>query len=169
VFRAESAALERVLCRILGSSPDVEDVLQSTLIAVIEAFPAFRGEASVRTWMTRIAVRSAIAHLERAGRRQRAPLTLLSSDPEEGGAIEERIAARERVRRLQHHLEKMAPKKRTAFALFVLDGRPIVEVAALMGATKAATKSRIFWARRDLMRAAERDPILRELLAEVAR
>jgi hypothetical protein len=36
-------------------------------------------------------------------------------------------------------------------------------VAALMGATRAATKSRVFWARRELLARVRRDGGLREL------
>ena len=167
VFRAESSAIERVLHRILGSTPDVEDVLQSTFIAVIKAFPSFRGEASVRTWMTRIAVRTAIGFLQDPERRRRRALELVPSEPEaESPTMEDRIADRQRTERFRHHLEKIAPKKRTAFALHVLEGLPMAEVAALMGATQAATKSRVWWARRELMRALKRDPVLRELEQE---
>jgi len=42
---------------------------------------------------------------------------------------------------------------------------PLEEVAALMGAGVAATKSRVFWARRELLGRAARDPRLRDLVA----
>jgi RNA polymerase sigma-70 factor, ECF subfamily len=169
VLESESRYLERVLFRILGDVPDVEDVLQTTFVAAIHGFPNYRGEASVRTWMTRIAVRTALAHLERPERTKRAPLVVMSSPTSSEGVseeLDERIDDRARIARLQHHLRNIGPKKRTAFLLHVCDGRSIAEIATLMGATKTATKSRIFWARRELMRAARRDPILRELLDE---
>jgi len=54
-------------------------------------------------------------------------------------------------------------KKRLAFVLYVFEGRPIDEVAALTGATRVATKSRVFWARRELLARVAADPVLREL------
>src|SRR5512143_4164770 len=60
---AESPAIERTLSRVVGSRADVEDLVQRTFVAAIVAFPRFRGEASVRTWLTSIAVRLAQAQL----------------------------------------------------------------------------------------------------------
>jgi DNA-directed RNA polymerase specialized sigma24 family protein len=68
-----------------------------------------------------------------------------------------------KIERLEQHLRALGPKKRIAFVLHVFEGMPLEEVAALMGAGLAATKSRVFWARRELMARAARDPLLREL------
>jgi DNA-directed RNA polymerase specialized sigma24 family protein len=58
----------------------------------------------------------------------------------------------------------IAPKKRIAFVLHVFEGRPIEEIATLTGASVTATKSRVFWARRELLKRAACDPMLRELV-----
>ena len=73
--------------------------------------------------------------------------------------VEERVLA-ERVHRA---LDWLSPKKRIAFLLFAVEGHSIPEVAALMGAGKAATKSRIWFARRELLALARKDPALREM------
>ena len=43
-----------------------------------------------------------------------------------------------------------------------------IKVAALTGASVTASKSRIFWARRELLSRASRDPLLRDLVLEAA-
>ncbi len=68
------------------------------------------------------------------------------------------------VERLYHHLEKMGPKKRVPFVLYFLEGRPIDEVAAIIGESPILTKGRIFLARRVLLAKAQKDPVLKELL-----
>jgi DNA-directed RNA polymerase specialized sigma24 family protein len=83
------------------------------------------------------------------------------TEPTEQAAPERRI-----LERIYHHLSALSPKNRIAFVLHVVDERPIAEVAALMGATQAATKSRVFLARRQLVRRAGRDPMLRDLAGE---
>ena len=45
VFLAHAPYLERLLGRVVGSAVEVEDLLQSTFLAAIHAFPRFRGEA----------------------------------------------------------------------------------------------------------------------------
>ncbi|RLB65891.1 MAG: hypothetical protein DRI90_00780 [Deltaproteobacteria bacterium] len=169
LFRAEAPALERVITRLLGPVPEVEDVLQSTLMAAIDAFPRYRGEASVRTWLTRIAVHMVYGHLRRPQRRLRPKLELVQAvqAQQPGPPGPERIAAsKQLVERLYGHLDAVGTKKRIAFILHVLEGRPIREVAALVGASETATKSRVFFARRALMGRVRRDPEMRELLAE---
>lgn len=167
VLRAHIPDIERLIIRLLGPSADIEDLLQNTLMAAVSSFPRFRGEASVRTWLSRIAVNVVREHLRRPQQR-RMFLQLVPADdarvaPAPGP---ERLAMqRECLDRLYHHLDRIGPKKRIALILHVFEGRPIDEVAALMGATPAATKSRVFWARRSLLHRASKDPALRELIA----
>jgi RNA polymerase sigma-70 factor (ECF subfamily) len=168
VFTAHSPYLERVLWRVAGRSLDVEDLLQSTLMAAIEAFPRFRGEAQVRTWLARIAVRTAHDRLRSAAHRLRTHVPDLEALADHAGrnaelTTERDLDARRKLERLEHHLSALGPKKRTAFVLHVFEGMPLEEVAALMGAGLAATKSRVFWARRELLKRASHDPWLREL------
>jgi len=168
VFVAHSPYIERLLGRIVGSRLEVEDLLQTTFMAAIAAFPRFRGEAQVRTWLARIAVRTAQERLRSAAVRRRGSLPDLEESPDPHPALDgdANLELQRRVRRLHEHLEAIAPKKRVAFVLHVFEGMPIDEVAALSGASVTATKSRVFWARRELLRRARRDPLLRELVAE---
>ena len=164
VFTTHAPYLERLLARMVGASLEVEDLLQSTFVAAIHAFPRFRGEAQVRTWLARIAIRTAQERLRRADHRRRGELPgLEESEDVRGrpGEIEHDLDARRRLNRLRMHLQAIGPKKRVAFMLHVFEGHPIEEVAALTGASITATKSRVFWARRELLKRAARDPLLR--------
>lgn len=166
VFRAHSPAVERVLGRLVGPDADKEDLLQLTLMAAIGAFPRFRGEASVQTWLIRIAVRVVHEHLRRPERRRRVSLELVSAPVDPAAEPDRVVAARRALSRLYDHLDVIGPKKRIAFVLHVFEGHPIEDVAAIMGASRVATKSRIFWARRELLRRARKDPTLRDLVPE---
>jgi RNA polymerase sigma-70 factor (ECF subfamily) len=166
VFTAHAPYLERLLARLVGSTLEVEDLLQSTFMAAIGAFPRFRGEAQVRTWLARIAIRVAYESLRRSEHRRRADLPGLEECPDTHAphiGDESGLDVRRKLARLHEHLEMIAPKKRIAFVLHVFEGRPIEEIARLTGASVTATKSRVFWARRELLKRAARDPMLREL------
>lgn len=168
VFTAHAPYLERLLTRVVGRSSEVQDLLQSTFVAAIRAFPRFRGEAQVRTWLARIAIRTAQERLRRAEHRKRGELSSFDEVPDKSGRGqhgEQDIDTRRKLDRLYEHLEAIGPKKRIAFVLHVFEGHPIDEVAALTGASLAATKSRVWWARRELLRKAARDPVLRDLVA----
>lgn len=164
LFTAHAPVLERILSRLLGPKADVEDALQQTFIAAIRGMPQFRGEARIETWLGRIAVRQAYESLRRPDARRRARLDLVGEPIDGRPGPERQSESRRQLERLYSHLETLGPKKRLAFVLHVIDGRPMEEVAALMGATTAATKSRVMWARRALLQKARRDPLLRDLV-----
>jgi len=161
VFRAHAESLARLLTRIVGPSVDVEDLLQDTFAAAIPAFGRFRGEASIKTWLHRIAVHVAHQHLRRPRHRREVALDdpeTVARDPEPAGEPELRAL----TLRLYRHLDALDATKRIALVLYAIEEYTVDEIAALMGASRAATKSRIFWARRALLRRMRRDPRLAE-------
>ena len=138
--------------------------MQVTFIEAMKSFPAYRGEASVSSWLTRIAVHVAYRHLRR-GVRRTVPLELISASDEprwprpspEGELDAARTAAR-----LHELLDRVKPKKRIAFLLYVVEGHSVEEIAALTGASQTAVKSRLFFARRELQAMVKADPALAE-------
>jgi RNA polymerase sigma-70 factor (ECF subfamily) len=158
VFRAHAGSLERLLARLVGPGADVEDLLQDTFAAAIDAFPRFRGEASVRAWLHRIAINVAHNHLRRPRHRRE---VAIEAEPAEATSVADRVASRDLAERLYVHLEKIEARKRIALILHVVEGCSIAEIAALTGASQTATKSRLFWARRALHAYVRRDPALR--------
>jgi RNA polymerase sigma-70 factor (ECF subfamily) len=165
VLLAESAYLSRLLARIVGSPADVEDLLQEVFIAAIEGFARFRGHASVRTWLARIAVKTAMDHFRTPHRRERATLRLVASEGERVEAtLDAALDARRTLDRLQHHLSALSDKKRVAVVLHIVEGHSMNEVAALMDASVAATKTRVFLGRRTLLQRVKADRSLCDLL-----
>jgi RNA polymerase sigma-70 factor, ECF subfamily len=165
LFRRHRTRVHASLYRVLGSNRDMDDLMQEAFLQVFQSLRAWRAEASLATWIDRIAVRVAFRWLRQ---RKGAPVVLeLSADdaiaPAPLGGVR-RQAARDAVKRLYGALDRMSPASRVAFALFALDGRPVAEVAELTGATVTATKVRLWRARRQLDAAAASDPVLRELI-----
>ena len=75
-------------------------------------------------------------------------------------SAEQRLMAREAAKRLYRALDHIDPDHRVAFALHVIDGRPLRDVAELMNASVPATKSRVWRARKELDARARKDPLL---------
>jgi RNA polymerase sigma-70 factor, ECF subfamily len=175
LFRDHQGRVHATLYRVLGGSRELDDLVQETFIQVFRSLRGFRGEARLSTWIDRIAVRVAYRSI---ARRKAQPL-LVEIDPEAGdhqgstpgaGSIDPRrqAAAREAVRRFYAALAELGPASRVAFALFAIDGRSLVEVAEAMNASVAATKLRIWRARRALAKRAAADPVLAEFMADGA-
>ena len=78
------------------------------------------------------------------------------------------LSVQQLARRLYALLDRLAPKKRVAFLLYTIEEYPIDEVAALTGASRAATKSRIWFARRELMAAVKSRPELQAFVQSSA-
>ena len=115
--------VERVISRLTGPTPDLEDLVQTTFIQAFQSFGRYRGEASLKTWVTRIAVHTAL-HQLRSGVRRAVPLELVSdadepSDPTD--APDQQAASRQLARRLHALLDRVAPKKRVAFLLYTVE------------------------------------------------
>jgi RNA polymerase sigma factor (sigma-70 family) len=93
----------------------------------------------------------------------------LTDDVPALGPDAERVTlAREAARRLYAALDKIDPTQRIAFALAVVDGKSLQEVAALTDSSLSAVKTRVWRARKELDRLAGRDPVLSAYVAELA-
>src|SRR5260370_39012516 len=70
LYQAQAPRLLRLLQRLLGDAGLAEEILQDTFLAAFESARDFRGEASLATWLARIALRRALnARRGRARRR----------------------------------------------------------------------------------------------------
>jgi RNA polymerase sigma-70 factor, ECF subfamily len=167
LFERERHRVHALLYRVVGSNAHMEDLLQDAFLEVFRSLPSFRGESSLRTWIDRCVVRVAYAHFERKSR-----LPKLERMPElvsKGPSAEERTAMREAARRFYSELDRLEPKQRLAFTLFVVEGRPMDEIAKMMDSLVMTTKTRVHRARRILEKRAKKDALLAEFLSDDAR
>lgn len=144
------AALWRFVRAASRTRQDAEDALQDALLAAYRGAGAFRGAASVRTWLLTIGRHAAW----RASRR--VPEEPLTEDPTwdlgcaAGWGAEDpeaaAIAAQDRAR-LAAALDGLAPGEREVLVLRDLEELSVDEVAAVLGLSLAAAKSRLHRAR----------------------
>jgi RNA polymerase sigma factor (sigma-70 family) len=90
------------------------------------------------------------------GRNERVDAGQLESLIEPGASPEQRARQREELRRLFALLERLSPKRRTAFVLVAVECLPLEEAASLLDANPAAVKQRVLEARRELAVALDR-------------
>src|SRR6185436_4003187 len=140
---AQRVHVHHALFRILGSNRELEDLVQDAFIEIFRALPSFRGDSTLGRWCQTIAVR--VAYL--AISRRRPP-------------------ARDAARRLYAALDRIEPKQRVAYALAAIDGKSLAEVAELTDSSLFAVKTRVWRARRELLRRARKDAVLSAYLEE---
>jgi RNA polymerase sigma-70 factor (ECF subfamily) len=165
LFRRHRGKVHATLYRVLGSNRDMDDLIQDAFVEIFRSLARFRGEAKLTTWIDRITVRVAYAYLSRR-RAPTVPLEIMGDAPAESAPDDDRVHAREGVRRFYAALASLGANARLAFALHAIDGRPIAEVGRLMGTTALTAKLRIWRARRELARLAAGDPVLAGFLTE---
>ena len=165
LVRQELPRVERLLRRMLGRRGDMEDLVQNVFMELFRALPGFRGESSFSTFVGGITVRIAMRAMRpsawwrlRGDMPEQVPTA--SADPARAAV------ASEQLRRVHDALQRISPKKRIAFSLWALEGMEVENVAETMGASVAATRSRIFYAQKELKAVAADDPYLRELIGE---
>jgi RNA polymerase sigma-70 factor (ECF subfamily) len=160
------------LFRVLGGNRDMDDLLQVAFLQVFQSLRGWRAEASLATWIDRVAVRCAYRYLSQRGRRvatepleNEASASLASPAAPHDGPSARRQLARDGVLRLYAVLDELSPAARLAFTLHEIDGRSLAETAELVGSSVTATKLRVWRARKRIEAAAAADPVLSEFLA----
>jgi RNA polymerase sigma-70 factor (ECF subfamily) len=166
VFLAQRKAVHHTLFRILGSNRELEDLVQDAFFEIFRALPSFRGDSTLTRWCQTIATR--IAYLAISRKRPPAIDLALVEDTLAGDIDTRRESQiREAARRLYAAMDRLDPKQRIAFALATIDGLSMAEVAALTESSIVAVKTRVWRARKDLMKRAAKDEVLRGYLGEL--
>jgi RNA polymerase sigma-70 factor (ECF subfamily) len=149
LFARERRRVVSRLFRIIGSSDNLDDVIQEVFFSVFRNLHTFRGESSLSLWIDRIAVRAAFAHIRRRRGREQFERTqaVIAAGQE---SAERQVLAREATRRLYGALDALEPNQRVALMLHTVEGRTIRQIARQTGCTVVATKARIWRARRAL-------------------
>lgn len=133
-----------VCLRITGNSYDAEDAVQDTLLQAWKSLPKFRGEASLGTWLYRIAGNSSIAIV-----RRRKYTSALPEDLRTDRDFAEHIAATDAVQRA---LGSMSETFREILVLRELCDFSYEQIAVHQGISVQTVKSRLNRARAALKR-----------------
>src|SRR5262245_19155710 len=134
LFRRHRGRVHACLFRVLGTNRDMDDLLQEAFIQVFQSLRGWRAEASLATWIDRVSVRVAYRYLSQKHRRvQTDPIADDDALPGGEGPTARRQLARDGVKRLYAVLDELGAAARLAFTLHENDGRPLAEVADLVG------------------------------------
>ena len=146
LVQRHNQALYRAARAILRDDVETEDALQAGWVQAYRALRTFRGDASFRTWVTRIVVHEASARLRRSRRSHEVPL-------EEGTMTADcdpaRAAASEELGRvLERQLDALPDGLRSVLVLRDVLELDTAETAACLGIAEEAVRVRLHRARR---------------------
>ena len=143
--------------RITRNREDAEDALQNAFLSAFIHIKNFNGRSSFSTWLTRIAINSALMTLRK--KRRSREILITSSESGADGVVwevldssanpEKLYAQREEKRILRETVRELRPTIRQAVE-FQLQELSMEESAAMLGVSLTAAKGRLFHGRRAL-------------------
>lgn len=148
IDRYESRVAATVI-GMLGPGAEAEDVGQETFIRLYRSIDQFRGESSLATYLTRIAINLSLNAIKRRRRFHRLfflpdERTLQSYEDEETPEYgDERVF-------VHKALQKMEPKFRSVIVLRLLDGYSTAETARILQIPQGTVLSRLARAQQKL-------------------
>ncbi|MEW5982388.1 MAG: RNA polymerase sigma factor [Acidobacteriota bacterium] len=149
LYRTYSGRLYNVAYRFAGNATDADDLLQDTFLQAYRRLDTFRGEASLGTWLYRLAVNCCLDHVRsKQGRQQHATGFLEDLDLPEPAAPASWSpgAALDRID-LERAVAKLPPSYRAAFVLHDVEGLDHREVGTMLGIAEGTSKSLVHKAR----------------------
>jgi RNA polymerase sigma-70 factor (ECF subfamily) len=161
----------RLVFRLLGHAPDVEDVVQDVFVHVYRSIGRFRGEARFTTWLHRLTVNVVRMHLRRGRSRPKLVYkeAAMANDGEERLGPDELLSRNRRVRALYRLLDRLSEKKRMVLVLHDFEGMTPKQIAELIDVPVITVRTRLFYARKELYEAIAADPELGALVSAALR
>lgn len=154
VVREYGPALRRIARAWERDRPAQEDLLQEILLALWRALPRFRGEASERTFVFRVALNRAMTHrFKRAPRIE--PIEAASQIEDTRHTPEAEASAAQLRAHLLAAVQSLPLSMREILAL-ALEGLSRAEIADILGITENNATVRLSRARRALQEAMNR-------------
>lgn len=168
LFQKHSGPVARLVYRMTGPSPDLQDLVQDVFLQVIRSLGGFRDEARFSTWLYRVAVNVVLMHRRAAGRRPRLVAEELALPPaDEAPSADESFETRRRLEAFYRIIARLSDKKRAVFVLHELEGLTPVRIGEIVVAPVLTVRTRLFYARREVAEWLAQEPELAGIAAEL--
>jgi RNA polymerase sigma-70 factor, ECF subfamily len=155
IMQANNRRLYRLARGILRNDAEAEDVVQDTYVRAFTHLEQFRGDSSLSTWLSRIAMNESLGRLRRqragvewseleksAPQAQIIPFPLVSSDDPEKS-----MAQREIQQVVERAIDELPEPFRLVFITRVIEGMNVEETAEILGLKPETVKTRLHRAR----------------------
>lgn len=142
IMRHESRVASTVI-GMLGKCPEAEDVGQETFIRFYYNMRNFRGDASVGTYLTRIAINLSINELKRRQRKSKIFFRNLSDDDFDVADENVQNPFDDQKEIVQRAIQKLEPKFRSVIVLRLIDGYSTSETSEILNLPIGTVLSRL--------------------------
>jgi RNA polymerase sigma-70 factor (ECF subfamily) len=139
------------LCyRFAGTHEDASDLAQDVFVRAFRSLKTFKGQASLGTWLYRIAVNVSLNHVSARKPRAVSVESLVSGDDRRTMSAEESpsdaVLRGERAGQVRAAIAKLPKKQRATLILRVYHELPHEQIAGILGSSVGAVKANFFHA-----------------------
>ena len=132
MIEAQKRTIYKVCYIYAKDQDDLYDLFQETVLNLWKAFPRYRGDSALTTWVYRIAMNTCVTFLRRSGNRpQTVPMTAQVASQLEADA-----ETSEQLKELYKLINQLGKLER-ALILLWLEERSYQEMADILGISKA--------------------------------
>jgi RNA polymerase sigma-70 factor, ECF subfamily len=154
LVQRHSRSIFGIAYRVTGNEQDAEEVVQETLLKAYKNLARFEQRANFGTWLYRIAMNCALDMKESRDRKTPQHGVQISEDPEPGEnevqlassdpGQEQMVFSSQVKQKIATAMELLSKTERAAFVMRHLEGKPIEEIAGVLGIKGNAAKNCIF-------------------------
>jgi RNA polymerase sigma-70 factor, ECF subfamily len=141
----------QVCYRFVGNHEDATDLAQEVFLRAYRALGNFKGNASIGTWLYRIAVNLCLNKVSAKAPRME-PIGERDALPSHEPDAVSRLMSAERAERVRAAIARLPRKQRATLILRVYQDLPHQEIARLLGSSVGAVKANFFHALNNLKR-----------------
>ena len=134
-YRAHGPALFRLAARLTGSAADAEDVVHDVFVRLPDAAARYEERGTLGAWLRRLTVHAALKALRKTRRRREVPVEAAEAVPSRDPAAGARLD-------LERAVAALPPSLRAVLVLKQLEGYGHAEIAAMLGTTEGASRTR---------------------------
>jgi RNA polymerase sigma-70 factor (ECF subfamily) len=144
LVRRHQKGMWHLVRRYVKRDADASDVTQLAFVRAFRGLVAFRGSATVRSWLFRIAINCALSWLR--DHRREEPSEIAEDALVEAHAGPARLLGGERTAQLKAAIAQLPPKQKLVLELRVFDDLSFKEVAELAECTENTAKVNFHYA-----------------------
>jgi RNA polymerase sigma-70 factor, ECF subfamily len=159
IFNLHAKKLYNVALRIIGEPADTEEVIQDVFLTVFRKAKSFQGNSQFSTWLYRLTVNAALGKIRRSKKNKEVSYDdylpkfqkdghhLVRPVVDWSDTLDEQYAGHEIRELLAKALDHLKPLDKSVLVLSDMEGLSDKEIAAAVGLTVSAVKTRLHRAR----------------------
>ena len=136
LYRTYGSMVLRRARTLLGDEHAAQDMVQEVFMKAIRAFPSFRGESSLTTWLYQVTTNHCLNAIRDGARRRRALERRMPAHEPVAESAEDRVGVDELLRQLPRELAEVA-------IYYYVDQMNQDEIAALLGISERTVRNRL--------------------------